>query len=100
MSIKKVVMYVDVDDEELLKDDYYKEDLAWLRKEGYTAEEAKANIVDNFLNLEMDYIFSSSEKINHHVYEVNDPNDEDKDNPYYKELVSWLKSEKEWRGSN
>lgn len=100
MSIKKVVMYVDVDDEELLKDDYFKESFDSWRKEGYSDQKAKAAVVDNFLNLEMDYIFSNNEKINHHVYEVNDPKDEDKDNSYYKELEDWLECEKEWRGSN
>ena len=88
--IKKVTVFVDVNEEELLKDEYYKEEMESLIKEGQTESEAKADIVEHYLELELDFIFQGRDVINHHTYEIDNVKKADKYDSAYIELKDWL----------
>lgn len=87
MSIKKVVMYVDVNDEEVLKDDYYKESFDWYFGEGDTKEKATLNTAEDALNMVMDNIFCDEKFINSYEFSIDDVSEEDKKDYRYNRLV-------------
>ena len=83
--IKKVVMYVDVDDK-LLEDDFSKKEYEEYLKES-TPEEAASQVVENYLNLVVQDCFTDFDHINNHSYIVDDVEDEDKESYEYLKLL-------------
>lgn len=91
MSIKKVVMYVDMNDEEVLRDDYYKESFDWCVKNGMSKDEVKSNTAGDALESIMRDVFCDERFVNEYEYNVYDINEEDKGDYEYKELVEKIK---------
>lgn len=87
MSIKKVTMYVEVNDEEVLKDDYYKENFDWRIDEGDTKEEATLGTAEDALNMVMDNIFCDEKFVGNYEFEIDDVSEEDKEDYGYNQLV-------------
>ena len=87
MSIKKVTMYVEVNDGEVLKDDYYKESFDWYFGEGDTKEEATLNTAEDALNMVMDNIFCDEKFVGNYEFEIDDVSEKDKENHQYNRLV-------------
>ena len=94
MAIKKVVMYVDINDEEVLKDDCYKDSFdSWI-KVGFTKDEAKSEVAGNVLESIMRDIFCDERFVNDYEYNVYDITGEDKEDYEYEELVERIKRNK------
>ena len=87
MSIKKVVMYVEMDDEEILADDHYKESYDELIEDGYTSDEAMSSTAEDALNLVMDSVFTDEHFICNWSYDVEDIRTEDKESYSYRSLI-------------
>ena len=94
MSIKKVVMYVEVNDEAVLKDDYYKESFDWYVGEGYTKEEATLATAEDALNMVMDNIFCDEKFVNNYEFEIDDVSEDDKEDYRYNQLVQSIERNK------
>ena len=83
--IKKVFMFVDVDDK-LLEDDFSKKEYEEYLKES-TPEEAASQVVEDYLNLVVQDCFTDFDHINNHSYTVDDVEDEDKESYEYLKLL-------------
>lgn len=94
MSIKKVIMYVEVNDEAVLKDDYYKESFDWYVGEGDTKEEATLNTAEDALNMVMDNIFCDEKFVGNYEFETYDISEKDKKDYQYNRLVQHIERDK------
>ena len=82
--IKKVVMFVDVDDK-LLEDDFSKKEYEEYLED--TPEEAASKVVENYLNLVVQDCFTDFDHINNHSYTIDDVEDEDRESYDYLKLL-------------
>lgn len=84
--IKKVTMYVDVPEEELLEDEYYRKEYKESLKDS-TPEEALSMIVENYLNLVVQNCFCDEPYLIAKRFTVDDVTDDDKESFDYRKLV-------------
>ena len=87
MSIKKVTMYVEVNDEAVLKDDYNKQSFDWYVGEGYAKEEATLATAEDALNSSMNDIFYDEKFVGNYEFSIDDVSEEDKEDYEYNQLV-------------
>lgn len=87
MSIKKVVMYVEVNDEEVLKDDFYKESFDWRVADGDSEEEATLGTAEDALNMVMTDIFCDEKFVGSYEFSIDDVSEEDEEDYEYNLLV-------------
>ena len=85
--IKKVTMFVDVDEEELLKEDEYYKKKYEESLEDSTPEKAVSKIVDDYLNVVKQDCYLESEHIIGFSYTVDDVTDGDKEKHEYQRLA-------------
>ena len=90
MSIKKVVMYVEMDDDEILADDYYQEWYDEYTRDGYSRNEAAHHIAESALELVMQDIFYDDRFVSNYDYDIEDVHDEDKSDLAYQRLIEGI----------
>lgn len=94
MSIKKVVMYVDINDGRVLKDDYYKESFDWRVKNGMSVERATKLTSKDALESIMRDVFCDERFVNDYEYDVDNADEEDAEDFAYRELVDRIERNK------
>ena len=94
MSIKKVVMYVEVNDDAVLKDDNYKESFDWYIGDGKSEEDATLDTAEDALNMTMDNIFYGEKFVSDYEFEIDDVSEDDEEDFMYRQLVERIERNK------
>ena len=93
MAIKKIIMYVDVNTEEVLDDDFYRENFDGYIHSGSSSIEAISNVSEEALNLVMDSVFTDEKYVNDYEFEIKDVSEDDKEDFRYQELLERIELE-------
>ncbi len=87
MAIKKIIMYIDVNTEGVLDDEYYRDDFDDCIRSGNSSTEAILNVSEDALSLMMDSKLIKEKYVNDYGFEIKDVAEDDKDNFIYQQLI-------------
>ena len=94
--IKKITMYVTVDESNLLNDSYYKERIEDDIEEGYTQEESLSNRAADALALILENAMCGEAIVDDFEFSVESPTEEDENSFEYGELAERLEEDVEY----
>lgn len=93
--IKKITMYVAVDESKLLNDSYYKERIEDDIEEGYTQEESLSNRAEDALEHILENAMYGEAIVDDFEFSVESPTEEDENSFEYGELAERLEEDVE-----